>query len=235
MASSVSALTSSLSAKRDYSDLTYSTTVPAETIDNSKLVWEDQDPLYNAKLTFTVNDSAEGEQHLAYDELDGMWIDRNIDEGSHQLFFIEYAEDWGSDPVDGKFVLIDGSDVCFQFNLQDGVNVQTFNYTSEMLESTGTLTMTFTGEPGHVVTDTIALTGAVEVVSASVSTLTSQVNANTGAISANASAIASNASAISAVAGSLNVSGIGCSTIVLSGTYSDSTSFAYNFVIQPSA
>ena len=41
--------------------------------------------------------------------------------------------------------------------------------------------------------------------------------------------------AVSAVAGSLNVSGIGCSTIVLSGTYSDSTSFAYNFVIQPSA
>lgn len=53
-----------------------------------------------------------------------------------------------------------------------------------------------------------------------------------GAVNASVSALSSS---ISAVAGSLNVSGIGCSTIVLSGTYSDSTSFAYNFVIQPTA
>lgn len=108
------------------------------------------------------------------------------------------------------------------------MNEQTFNYESATLGTTGTLTMTFTGEPAHVVNDNLALQGSVDA-------LASSVAANTSAISANASAIESNASAISAVAGSLNVSGIGCSTIVLSGTYSDSTSFAYNFVIQPSA
>ena len=94
-----------------------------------------------------------------------------------------YAGDWGADPSEGKFVLIDGSDICLQFNLEDGVNVQTFNYTSENFGSTGTLTMTFTGEPAHQVTDTIALTGAVEEVSASVSTLTSQVSSITTSLS----------------------------------------------------
>ena len=95
--------------------------------------------------------------------------------------------------------------------------------------------MTFTGEPAYVVNDNLALDSNLSAVSASVSTLSSQVSANTSAIADNTSAISAMASSISAVAGSLNVSGIGCSTIVLSGTYSDSTSFAYNFVIQPSA
>ena len=104
-----------------------------------------------------------------------------------------YAAEWGADPSEGKFVLIDGSDICLQFDLEDGVNVQTFNYTSENFESTGTLTMTFTGEPAHQVNDTIALNG------------------------------------------NLNVSGIGCSTVLFSGTYANSSSFAYNVVIQPSA
>ena len=94
-----------------------------------------------------------------------------------------YANDYGYDPIDGKFVLVDGADVCLQFNLQDGVNVQTFNYTSENFSSTGTLTMTFTGEPAHQVSDTIALNGAVEEVSASVSTLTSQVSSITTTLS----------------------------------------------------
>lgn len=72
---SVEALASSISAKRDYTDLTYSTTVPSETIDNSKLVWDDQDPLYNAKMTFTVNDSEAGEEHLAWNDGEGAWVD----------------------------------------------------------------------------------------------------------------------------------------------------------------
>lgn len=75
MALSVSAMASSISGKRDYTDLTYSTTVPSETIDNSKLVWDDQDPLYNAKLTFTVNDSVAGEEHLAWNDGETCWID----------------------------------------------------------------------------------------------------------------------------------------------------------------
>lgn len=94
-----------------------------------------------------------------------------------------YANDYGYDPADGKFVLVDGGDACLQFNLQDGVNVQTFNYTSGNLGSTGTLTMTFTGEPAHQVNDTIALNGAVEEVSVSVSTLTSQVSSITSTLS----------------------------------------------------
>ena len=75
LGSQVTALASSMSGKRDYLDLTYSTTVPSETIDNSKLVWEDQDPLYNAKLTFVVNDSEAGEEHLAWNDGEACWID----------------------------------------------------------------------------------------------------------------------------------------------------------------
>ena len=81
-----------------------------------------------------------------------------------------YANDYGYDPADGKFVLVDGADVCLQFNLQDGVNVQTFNYTSGNFSSTGTLTMTFTGEPAHVVNDTIALNGEVTSAISSITT-----------------------------------------------------------------
>ena len=81
-----------------------------------------------------------------------------------------YAEDYGYDPTDGKFVLVDGADVCLQFNLEDGVNVQTFNYTSENFSSTGTLTMTFTGEPAHQVNDTIALNGEVTSAISSITT-----------------------------------------------------------------
>lgn len=95
-----------------------------------------------------------------------------------------YAAEWGgADPSEGKFVLIDGSDVCLQFDLEDGVNVQTFNYTSENLSSTGTLTMTFTGEPAHQVNDTLALDSNLNAVSASVSTLTSQVSSITSTLS----------------------------------------------------
>lgn len=100
-----------------------------------------------------------------------------------------------------------------------------------------------------VVNDNLALQGSVDALASSVeanasaiqanasaiSANTSAIEANASAIQANASAIATNASAISAMASNFNVSGIGCSTIVLSGTYADSTSFAYNFVIQPSA
>ena len=76
---------------------------------------------------------------------------------------------------------------------------------------------------------------AVEMVRASVSTMASSIAGLASSVSAMTSTMTGLESSISAVAGSLNVSGIGCSTIVLSGTYSDSTSFAYNFVIQPSA
>lgn len=70
---------------------------------------------------------------------------------------------------------------------------------------------------------------AVDTVQASVSTMASNVEANTSAISALNSSI-------SAIAGSLNVSGIGCSTVTMSGIFaSDSTSFTYNFVIEPTA
>ena len=75
LASSVNALTSSISGKRDYLDLTYSTTVPSETIDNSKLVWDDQDPLYNAKLTFLVEDSVAGDENLSWDSNQTCWVD----------------------------------------------------------------------------------------------------------------------------------------------------------------
>ena len=107
------------------------------------------------------------------------------------------------------------------------------------------LTPSFTSTTNLVLENRLsayATTSALEVVSASVSTLSSQVGANTSSIaelassvSAMTSTMAGLESSISAVAGSLNVSGIGCSTVVMSGTYADSTSFAYNVVIQPSA
>lgn len=75
LASSVNALTSSISGKRDYLDLTYSTTVPSETIDNSKLDYNDQDLLYNAKLTFLVEDSEAGEENLSWDSNQTCWVD----------------------------------------------------------------------------------------------------------------------------------------------------------------
>ena len=75
LASSVNAMTSSISGKRDYLDLTYSTTVPSDTNDNSNLVWDDQDPLYNAKLTFLVEDSVAGDENLSWDSNQTCWVD----------------------------------------------------------------------------------------------------------------------------------------------------------------
>lgn len=54
--------------------------------------------------------------------------------------------------------------------------------------------------------------------------------ATTSAVNASVSALGSS---ISAIAGSLNVSGIGCSTVTMSGVFADTTSFTYNVVIQP--
>lgn len=103
LASSVSAMTSSIAVKRDYLDLTYNTTIPSETIDNSKLHLENTDAAYNAKLTFTVNDSDAGEWQLEWDdEMGGCW-------GSWETgFSVWYADD----PSTGKFVLYDGADDC---------------------------------------------------------------------------------------------------------------------------
>ena len=64
---------------------------------------------------------------------------------------------------------------------------------------------------GTTVSDTIALQGTV--------------NASVSALS----------SSIAAITSSLNVSGIGCSTITMSGVYANSSSFSFDVVIQPTA
>ena len=105
LGSSVFDLASSMSAKRDYDDLTYNTTVPAETIDNSRLDPYDQE--YNAKLTFTVNDSVAGEEPLEWNDGMNCWINEAM-----QDFQVWYADAFGRDPSSGKFVLFDGMGDC---------------------------------------------------------------------------------------------------------------------------
>ena len=114
--SDLSAIEAMVDGKRDYDDLTYDITTPAEALDISKFsdIW-DIDATYAAKLTFTVSDPADPIT-LTYDN--NRWLNDN-----YGVPNVGFAQLHGLDPSDGMFVLYDyyGS-IIIQFDLEDGTN-----------------------------------------------------------------------------------------------------------------
>ena len=149
--SQVSAMASTIADKRDYDDLTYNITTPAEALDISKFSdpW-DIDATYAAKLTFTLSGTADPIT-LTYDN--GRWWNDN-----YAVPGVGFAQFYSLDPSDGMFVLYGnvGGNII-QFNLEDGTNTQVFNFTSQEYPSFTTLTMTFNGDAGHTISDNLAL------------------------------------------------------------------------------
>lgn len=189
----LSAVEQLVDGKRDYDDLTYNITTPAEALDISKFSdpW-DIDATYAAKLTFTLSGNV-NPITLTYDN--SRWYNDN-----YAVPDVGFAQFYGLDPSDGMFVLygnVEGS--IIQFDLEDGTNTQVFNFTSQEYPDFTTLTMTFNGDSGHTISDNLALESQL-----SAYVPTSQ----------------------------FDLSGLGCATLNLSGTYEDESTFSYDFVVK---
>lgn len=139
--------------KRDYDDLTYSYSTPAEQFNVASL--QSSNPSYDQKVSFTISDDLNPPMTIPWDS-NHWWNGDTTDYGGEgvEVFWAEeegYTERlcvWmGNGTSDG---------FRFPFDPADGQNNQSWTFTSDNV--TYTLSMTFTGEQGESVSDSLALT-----------------------------------------------------------------------------